>query len=630
MKKRIISMALTAILILSLCGFAAAEGELRGYDKKAGGYQYVTFGNYAYEADGTSAPVLWRVLSADGNKAFLLTEYIVDFYYTHWDSKRYYDFKNWIGSDLYVYLQETFAPAAFTAGEMNALIPDAGDGSLVAVLHVDDARNAAYGFDSNNSRKCKGTPYAKKYTLEVKTETKTKHYNLYTYKDGNSPWFLREKSTDSHSMQREVLNEGKLGKVGCTNADVGIRPCVWVDLSLVKIVGGSGTKDDPFVMMATDEADRLPAGYNRSPAADETEEAGNPYGIEPVVAEPGSVVFHAAADPAGIHEKFPALTEEGFLPEGEPEFVLEDPDNGLWLYCSQTLRIQITKCSGTNSKKKPLVWYEAHIYTRDNSELFDLFPYNEEKYTSIYELALPQDMAKQHKLVFAINSDYFIYRVTRDKEENYIYPIGTEIRDGKVMYTQTRQTKSYVYPPLDVLALYPDGDMRVYQNNMLFNSKTASIVFDGKTYTFKTEKGVRLNAREQAEQAMADIFLATGATDTLCFGPILISNGEKADTKAWGSSANPRTGIGMVEKGHYVAIVVDGRKKNVSDGEDCVWLMNRFYDLGCTVAFNLDGGATTAMMFMGKQISVAGDYANGLTKRGQNELLGIGVSDLVH
>lgn len=631
MKNRVVSMILAVVMLMSFCCAAGAEDAvLRGYDKKAGGYQYVTFGSYAYEADGTEAPILWRVLSVNGTEAFLLTEYIVDFCYTHWESKKYYDFKDWIGSDLYVYLQETFTGRAFTAGEMNALIPDEQDGSVVAVLHVEDARNEAYGFADNNSRKCKGTPYAKNYTREVQDKNKVKHYTLYTYKDGNSPWFLREKSVDSHSMQREVLNEGKLGKVGCTNADVGIRPCINLDLNLVSVVAGSGTKEDPFVLMATAEADALPAGYRHVSTAEENiEETGNPYGIEPVVAEPGSVVFTAGADPAYIHEAFPALTAEGFLPEGEPEFVLEDPEGGLWLYCSQTLRIQITKCTGTSSKKKPLVWYEAHIFTRDNSELLDLFPYNEEKYTNIYELALPQDIAKQHKLVFGINSDYFIYRVTRDKEETYAYPIGPVIRDGKILYTQSRQTKTYVYPPLDVLALYPDGDMRVYPNTLLFDSKNATIEFEGKTYTFKTEKSVKLNARLQAEQATAEIFLASGATDTLCFGPVLISNGEKADTKAWGESANPRTGIGMVEKGHYIAIVVDGRKPGVSDGEDCVWLMDRFYDLGCKVAINLDGGATSAMLFMGKQISVAGNYANGLTKRGQNELLGIGVSDLV-
>lgn len=87
--------------------------------------------------------------------------------------------------------------------------------------------------------------------------------------------------------------------------------------------------------------------------------------------------------------------------------------------------MQIERISGT-SNKKPLLWYEAHIYTRDASEVFDLYPYNEEKYTNIYTRALPQDMAKQHKLVFSINTDYFIYRVERAKEEkSYAYPIGT-------------------------------------------------------------------------------------------------------------------------------------------------------------------------------------------------------------
>lgn len=198
------------------------------------------------------------------------------------------------------------------------------------------------------------------------------------------------------------------------------------------------------------------------------------------------------------------------------------------------------------------------------------------------------------------------------------------------MYTQTRGADHYTYPPLDVLALYPDGDMRVFPNTLHYSSnlKTATVEFMGQVYSFEYKKGDKLNARLQAEQAMGELILSTGATDTLCFGPILIQDGQKADTRDWGTSANPRTAIGMVEKGHYVSIVVDGRGKN-SNGESCIWLMDRMYELGCTLAFNLDGGATSAMMFMGKQISVAGNYANGLTKRGQNELLGIGVSDLV-
>lgn len=646
-----ITALIALILMLGLIGSAAAqETVLNGYEKK-NGYQYVQFGTYPYEADGTKAPILWRVLTADSGKAYILTEYIVDFYYTHWDSNKYYDMKNWNNSDLYQYLQNDFTARAFTEGEKDALIRDIEDGSLVAVLHVEEARNAAYGFAENRDRLCKGTPYAKNYTLQVNTGTKIRNYNLYTYKDGNSPWFLREKSTDSHSMQREILNEGKFGKVGCTNADVGIRPCAWIDLSKLVIEGGNGTKDDPYQLKAanepaaagtpqpvenkTTEAPAATPAETPAPAVTETPavitEATAEPTAEPAKSEGGKTVFTAAADPATIHPLFPALTEEGFLPAGEPEFVLEDEENGLWLYCSQTLRVEITRKTGSvihEKKEKVIRWYEAQIYTRDNSEVFDLYALNEEKYTNIYTLALAEDMAKQHKLVFSLNSDYFIYRVTRDKEESYVYPIGTEIRDGNVMYTQTRNSKSYVYPPLDVLALYPDGDMRVFPNKLLYDSdyKHASVEFDGVTYSYQTTKGIKLNGRQQAENAMAEMILASGATDTLCFGPILIQNGQKADTGEWGTSLNPRTAIGMVEPGHYVSVVVEGRlgSKGISYGTDCAWLVEKMAELNCEIAFNLDGGATTAMMFMGKQISVSGDYGNGLNERKQNELLGIG------
>ncbi len=662
--KRVLCLVLAVMLLLPSAFADGENNELTGYSKKDG-YCYVTFGSYPYEADGTEAPIFWRVLEVQDDRAYLLSEYIVDFFYTAYDSKAYYKAKDWRESSLYTYLQEDFAGIAFSENEKAVLLEDSTDGSYVAVLHKDEARSAAYGLGENRDRRCAGTPYAKNKSFTVDWGNKKRSYTLYRYKDGNSPWYLREKSS-SPSMQLEILNEGKIGKVGCTNADVGIRPCVWIDTENIIIASGSGTKDDPFVLktiQAEEQAD-VPGEVTVDTVItdgdevpeEKTEETPVPENTENAALVNDTVVSasdtsgtqedgdtdknesaaddrtHPAADPENIHPLFPELNSEGFLPENEPEFVLEDPDNGIWLYCSQTLRIQIIRQSGKNSKNKPLIWYEADIYTREGGEVFDLYAYNEEKYTNIYERALPQDMAKQHKLVFAVNSDYFIYRVERDKEEKtYNYPVGSEIRNGKILYTQTRGTKSYTYPPLDVLALYPDGDMRVFANTLLYTSnyKTASVEFEGKTYEFAYKKGDKLNARLQAEQAVADMILATGASDTLCFGPILISDGKKADTSAWGTSENPRTAIGMVEKGHYVCIVADGRKPNVSEGVNCIWIMDRMYDKGCTLAFNLDGGATSAMMFMGKQISVAGNYANGLTKRGQNELLGIGVSDLV-
>ena len=49
-------------------------------------------------------------------------------------------------------------------------------------------------------------------------------------------------------------------------------------------------------------------------------------------------------------------------------------------------------------------------------------------------------------------------------------------------------------------------------------------------------------------------------------------------------------------------------------------------ELGCTSAINLDGGATSVMMFMGRQINKSGNYGD-ITNRKQNELFGIGHSN---
>lgn len=656
MLKKMLCM-LTIIVLVCPAVCMADTQKIRGYDKAQGGYCYVTYGNYPYEEDGSEQAVLWRVLDVRDNDAFLLTEYIVDLYYTHWDSEAYYKFKSWQDSDLYVYLNGAFAERMFSDSERAALVADSLDQSLVAVMHVDDVRNTAYGFADNNSRLCKGTPYARTHVLEVNTGTKVKKYNLYTYKDKNSPWFLREKSTEAKMQQREVLNEGKLGRVGCTNADVGVRPCVHLDLSLTGITGGSGTKDDPYRLCSAVTAGENDIAATEKPAVESipSEEQDNTVNADTIIDSESipenenspiietteiadaQQVFTAAAEPDGINEHFPTLTTEGFLPEGEGEFVFEDEENGLWLYCSQTLRIEITRHTGSvyhEKKDKVIRWYEAQIYTRDASEVFDIYPYDESRYKNIYAVDYVENIAKQHNLVFGVNGDYFLYRVERAKEEKgYNYPIGPVIRNSEIMYFQNRNTKSYTYPPLDVLALYPDGNMKIIPNTTTYanDGKTGQYTYEGEKYEFKSAKGISLNGRQQAEQAFAEQILASGATDTLVFGPWLVKDGQKADTSEWGTTLNPRTALGMVEKGHYIALVVEGRlgTKKISYGVDCIWMAEKMDELGCTQAINLDGGATTVMMFMGKQISVSGDYSGGLSKRKQNELVGIGTSLLV-
>jgi exopolysaccharide biosynthesis protein len=67
--------------------------------------------------------------------------------------------------------------------------------------------------------------------------------------------------------------------------------------------------------------------------------------------------------------------------------------------------------------------------------------------------------------------------------------------------------------------------------------------------------------------------------------------------------ANPRSGIGYIEPGHYIAIVVDGRQKDYSVGMPIWDFADLFAEYGCTVAYNLDGGLSAAMIFMGEQLN---------------------------
>lgn len=95
--------------------------------------------------------------------------------------------------------------------------------------------------------------------------------------------------------------------------------------------------------------------------------------------------------------------------------------------------------------------------------------------------------------------------------------------------------------------------------------------------------------------------LAAGPAQVWCFGPALL-DGEghvkpsyMATTAV--SYANPRCAIGYYEPGHYCFVVVDGRQSGYSDGMLLGELAQVFEELGCTAAYNLDGGGSAVMYF---------------------------------
>ena len=86
----------------------------------------------------------------------------------------------------------------------------------------------------------------------------------------------------------------------------------------------------------------------------------------------------------------------------------------------------------------------------------------------------------------------------------------------------------------------------------------------------------------------------------VCFGPVLVSNGEPCDVGS--SGVNPRTAIGQRSDGAILMLVIDGRQV-ISLGATYQDMVDIFMEYGAVNACNLDGGSSSLMWF-------GGDYIN--------------------
>lgn len=82
----------------------------------------------------------------------------------------------------------------------------------------------------------------------------------------------------------------------------------------------------------------------------------------------------------------------------------------------------------------------------------------------------------------------------------------------------------------------------------------------------------------------------------VCFGPVLISNGEVALAENNVGGLNPRTAIGQRSDGAILLLVIDGRQV-ISIGATYRDLVDIFLEYGAVNACNLDGGSSTMMWF---------------------------------
>ncbi len=86
----------------------------------------------------------------------------------------------------------------------------------------------------------------------------------------------------------------------------------------------------------------------------------------------------------------------------------------------------------------------------------------------------------------------------------------------------------------------------------------------------------------------------------VCFGPVLITNGEPCELTI--SGVNPRTAIGQRSDGAILLLVIDGRQA-ISLGATHEDLIDIFLEYGAVNACNLDGGSSSMMWY-------DGDYVN--------------------
>jgi len=163
-------------------------------------------------------------------------------------------------------------------------------------------------------------------------------------------------------------------------------------------------------------------------------------------------------------------------------------------------------------------------------------------------------MATAHEAIFAMNTDYASH-----------YSSGLVIRNGIILRSS--------WSDRNAIALLDTGSL------------------------------VSFAEKSTTAQAM----LEAGAWQLWSFGPVLIKDGVSVASVNDGLDRdavnNPRSAMGMISPNHFVFVCVDGRTA-ASSGVDIEELADIMQTLGCTQAYNFDGGGSATMWFDGNVINI--------------------------
>ena len=257
--KRLLAGLLALVMLLSLCEVTLGQStpvkaavSLQNPTTDGNGvttWDCIYFGNYWQNdtnGDGKAdqndqkEPIKWRVLSVNGNDAFLLAD-------KNLDDKLYnkeHTSVTWATCTLRTWLNDTFLNTAFTPAEQTAIKnttvvnkdnpyygTEGGENTIdkVYLLSIAEVCNTAYGFngefDTNSeTREAKNTAYAKECGAWTSTSTEY---------EGNGWWWLRSPGTD-RSINASYVDDSGYGDYDGYSVDTvidAVRPALHLNLS---------------------------------------------------------------------------------------------------------------------------------------------------------------------------------------------------------------------------------------------------------------------------------------------------------------------------------------------------------------------------------------------------------------
>lgn len=206
----------------------------------------VYFGNY-FQSDTTGTtkdPIKWRVLSVNGDDAFLLSEHVLD---TRQVNEAYVS-TTWESCDLRQWLNNDFYHAAFDSEEQNAIMDttnvnedniaqgiDGGNDTTdkVYLLSLSEATNAGYGFSSDFENSDARISIYTSYALYQENIIKEEKGMSPDYSAGQGGWWWL-RTPGAFSLNWTIVGyKGHInvGGIELYNFFGNVRPAIHLDLS---------------------------------------------------------------------------------------------------------------------------------------------------------------------------------------------------------------------------------------------------------------------------------------------------------------------------------------------------------------------------------------------------------------